>query len=161
ANNLFPGDTNNLADVFVSSPPVDSDGDGLPDSWENQFGLSERDATGLQGANGDPDNDGLTNRQELERGTHPRGVGKRYLAEGASGPFFDTRIALLNPSATVTETAVVEFLKTDGTMVSTVVSLPPYARRTVFADAIAGLASAEFSIVVEAESSVVVDRTMT
>jgi hypothetical protein len=44
----------------------DSDGDGLPDSWENQYfgNLS-------QTASGDPDGDGRTNAQEYADGTNP------------------------------------------------------------------------------------------
>jgi hypothetical protein len=45
---------------------VDSDGDGLPDAWETEnFGNLS------QTANGDPDNDGLTNAQEFANGTDP------------------------------------------------------------------------------------------
>lgn len=45
---------------------TDTDGDGLPDTWEMQYfgGLS-------QGANGDPDGDGLTNAQELAAQSNP------------------------------------------------------------------------------------------
>lgn len=48
------------------SPPSDSDGDGLPDSWEMEhFGnLSET-------AMGDPDSDGRTNLAEYQAGTDP------------------------------------------------------------------------------------------
>ncbi len=34
---------------------TDSDGDGLPDTWEIAHGLNPFDATGINGANGDPD----------------------------------------------------------------------------------------------------------
>lgn len=49
----------------------DSDNDGLPDSWENQFGLDSNNAVGNDGATGDGDNDGLTNIQEYNNGTNP------------------------------------------------------------------------------------------
>ena len=49
----------------------DSDGDGLTDTFELQFGLNPLDTTGINGANGDPDNDGLTNIQEQAAGTNP------------------------------------------------------------------------------------------
>ena len=50
---------------------VDSDGDGLPDYWEQGTGLDYNDATGEQGEAGDPDDDGLSNGAEHERGTRP------------------------------------------------------------------------------------------
>jgi len=54
-----------------SAVVVDSDGDGLPDAWEIANGLDPHDATGVNGANGDPDGDGLTNMQEYLAGTDP------------------------------------------------------------------------------------------
>ena len=50
----------------------DSDGDGLPDGWEVAYGLNPLSALGADGADGDPDNDGLTNAEELFFGTHPK-----------------------------------------------------------------------------------------
>ncbi len=49
----------------------DTDGDGLPDQWEVNNGLSAVDGTGDNGANGDPDRDGIPNAQELLDGTNP------------------------------------------------------------------------------------------
>ena len=49
---------------------------------------------------GDPDGDGQTNLEEQLAGTHPRGMQTRYLAEGATGTFFSTRIAVANPGTT-------------------------------------------------------------
>lgn len=49
----------------------DTDGDLLPDGWEVQYGLNPLDATGDNGADGDPDEDGLSNFQEMVYGTHP------------------------------------------------------------------------------------------
>ena len=42
----------------------DADGDGLPDWWENLYGLSSSSAEGDNGRNGDPDKDGLSNYAE-------------------------------------------------------------------------------------------------
>lgn len=50
---------------------ADADGDGLPDEWEERYGLNPFSAEGENGASGDPDGDGLTNLQELDRGTDP------------------------------------------------------------------------------------------
>ncbi len=49
----------------------DTDGDGLPDAFESRYGLDPNDATGANGANGDPDGDGLTNLQEWLLGINP------------------------------------------------------------------------------------------
>lgn len=53
----------------------DFDDDDLPDSWESQYALDPSDngslQTGLEGALGDKDGDGLTNREEYLLGTDP------------------------------------------------------------------------------------------
>ncbi len=46
----------------------DTDGDGLPDDWERQFGLSTNN---VADASIDTDHDGLSNRQEFLAGTNP------------------------------------------------------------------------------------------
>ena len=51
---------------------LDEDGDGLPDTWENQ--------NGVQDPNGDPDGDGLTNADEFALGTDP------HVFNGATPP---------------------------------------------------------------------------
>lgn len=61
--------SNNLGQVIVSDLAalyIDSDGDGLPDSWEQMFfgGLG-------QTATGDADGDGVSNLQEFLDGTNP------------------------------------------------------------------------------------------
>jgi glycosidase len=50
----------------------DTDGDGLPDFWENQNGLSPTNAAGVNGATGDPDGDGFMNIEEYIAGTDPQ-----------------------------------------------------------------------------------------
>jgi len=55
----------------TASPLLDRDGDGLPDAWEILYGLDETDPTGDEGANGDPDHDGVTNLEEYIAGTAP------------------------------------------------------------------------------------------
>jgi hypothetical protein len=57
----------------------DSDGDGLPDWWENQFGLNASDPSGANGANADSDGDGRTSLQEYVIGLNPTGRGQRLV----------------------------------------------------------------------------------
>jgi len=49
----------------------DMDRDGMPDGWEVSHGLDPRSATGADGANGDPDHDGLANIDEYLNDTDP------------------------------------------------------------------------------------------
>jgi hypothetical protein len=53
-------------DLRVALPFIDTDMDGLPDEWEQQY------FGGLQsGASADPDGDGMSNLEELKAGTNP------------------------------------------------------------------------------------------
>ena len=49
----------------------DRDGDGLPDDWEIHYGLDPLSATGINGASGDLDGDGITNLEEFRLGGAP------------------------------------------------------------------------------------------
>jgi hypothetical protein len=62
------------SDIAHLATASDSDGDGLPDWWENQNGLSSTDNGNLNIANGsagDPDGDGLANAQEYANRANP------------------------------------------------------------------------------------------
>lgn len=71
----FDGDgLSNLDEITIyHTDPLnpDTDGDGLPDGWEVANNLAPNDATGINGADGDPDGDGLRNFDEWCRQTNP------------------------------------------------------------------------------------------
>ena len=52
-------------------PNRDDDNDGLPNGWEQAYGLDPLDPNGNNGPNGDPDGDGMSNLQEYIAGTNP------------------------------------------------------------------------------------------
>lgn len=56
------------SDLISDSLDEDDDNDGMPDSWELQYGLNPRDASD---ALLDSDGDGFTNLQEFQQGTKP------------------------------------------------------------------------------------------
>ena len=51
---------------------ADSDGDGLPDYWEQGHGLDPSRATSDDGPTGDPDSDGANNSAEFVADTDPK-----------------------------------------------------------------------------------------
>ncbi|HYK05879.1 MAG TPA: VWA domain-containing protein [Thermoanaerobaculia bacterium] len=53
---------------------VDADGDGLPDRWEQAYGLDPVNGDGVNGRNGDLDGDGRSNFREFQDGTAPNAV---------------------------------------------------------------------------------------
>ena len=63
----------NLEEFNSHTDPTnpDTDGDNLPDGWEVTYGLDPNDATGVNGENGDLDNDGLTNYDEYSNSSSP------------------------------------------------------------------------------------------
>ena len=91
----------------------------------------------------------------------PQPVHTVYLAEGAtSSAFFDTRLALLNPSGLGT-LATLTFTPANGQAVTREVKVPGRTRRTVLPRMIPGLEAAEFATRVDSSRPLVVDRTMT
>jgi hypothetical protein len=58
------------ADEYIALG-ADSDDDAMPDVWESAHGLDPFDATGDNGALGDPDQDAASNWHEYQADTHP------------------------------------------------------------------------------------------
>jgi uncharacterized delta-60 repeat protein len=146
-----------LESVRAAYLQQDPDKDGLPTAWELVFGT---DAQGYD-RDGDLDGDGLTNAAELQQGSHPNGTFVRYFAEGATSSFFQTRIALLNPDES-RASVVLRFLRDDGTTGRHELLLDGRTRATVDVGDLPGMGPAPaFATVIEADRSVVLDRTMT
>jgi len=143
-----------------ATPPDegDADLDGLPDAWEQRYGLDPQSAVGDDGADGDPDGDGVRNADEYLAGTHPLGRYRRYFAEGARG-FFSTHYDLANPSAQPAE-VVARFFNEDGTTVAFPLTVDAHSSLRLAADTVEGLASA-FSALFESATTIGVSRTMT
>ncbi len=151
---LTGGDTNDTHDVFVFDLPdlLDADNDTMDDRWETLFSVSD--------PNADPDADGQTNAQEENAGTHPNGLVRRFLAEGATGSFFRTRIALANPSG-LAAAAMLTFDRGDGTRVRRSLAIPAGRSAVVDVGAITGLEGADASTTVESDRLLGVQRSMT
>ncbi len=142
-------------DVYIQS--LDYDNDAMLDVWEDFYGVN----TGNPGdGDRDADGDGVTNATEFAHGTHPRGLFTRLLAEGATGPFFDTGLSIGNPNP-VPATAVLTFQMRDGALLHHSLWMDARWSALIDVESIPGLASAEFSTRVESDVSLVVDRTMT
>jgi hypothetical protein len=84
-----------------------------------------------------------------------------YLAEGATGPFFDLDLLIANPNSTNAHADIV-FLLNDGTTVEYPKTIAPMSRVTIAVDEIPGLESAAVSSVVTSTSGLplIVERTM-
>jgi len=60
-----------LVHIQGDASGLDADKDGLPNDWEDQWGLDKYNADGDDGRMGDPDGDGVVNYREMELFTDP------------------------------------------------------------------------------------------
>ena len=129
----------------------DTDGDGLPNAWETQFGLDPSVATGVDGAGGDPDEDGVSNADDTPQGRTREGSIKRYLAEGVTNGFFNTRFAIANPQA-VEAKVLLTFVDAAGRTTRRSAPVPARSRRTVDAATVAELSGQSFATGLDSDS---------
>ena len=66
------GTTGMTFELGLSAGPQDTDRDGLPTDWESLNNLDDNDVTGDNGADGDPDLDGISNIVEWLVGLNPQ-----------------------------------------------------------------------------------------
>ena len=145
--------------TYTNASSNDTDGDGLPNAWETQFGLDPSVATGDDGAAGDPDDDGVSNADEYAAETHPRGFYQRYLAEGVTNGFFSTRFAIANPQA-VEAKVLLTFVDAEGRTTRRMLPVPARSRRTLDAATVAELSGQSFATGLDSDQLVVMDRLM-
>ena len=153
---LLPGnaDTNAVADIFAIDLParMDADGDTMNDRWERIFDVSDPDA--------DPDGDGATNAEEENAGTHPTGTIRQYLAEGATGAFFSTRLAVGNPDSFSRAVAIVTLANGSGGRAQRLVRLDEVEGASVDLGGLLGFETGDVSITIESDRVLAVSRNM-
>lgn len=158
ATNLVAGDANAADDIFLRDM-FDDDGDSITNEWETFFGFNPQLSTD---ATLDSDGDGKTNAEEFAAGTHPTGLSSatRYFAEGAANDFFDTRIAVSNPSTSATARVLLRFIKPDGSIATQLATLAPQRAYQLLVDSLPAVNGSAFATVVESDTLVVADRLM-
>jgi Zn-dependent metalloprotease len=153
----------------------DTDGDGVTDNVDSCVGVANTDQADADGdglgdacdncpttANGPGWPLGITVASQADADADTTGDAcdvPRFLAEGATSAFFDTRLALLNPTPAA-QRVVVRLERADGTSVAAEQTVPPASRVTIDPKTLAGADTAEFSTTVESAGPVLVDRTM-
>ena len=87
------------------------------------------------------------------------GLFTRYFAEGATGLFFDTNIALMNATDTAADVRV-RFQRPDGVEGVVSVTMPPLSRATVNPEQLDEMRDTAVATVIESTQPIIADRTM-
>ncbi|MGQ9536462.1 MAG: hypothetical protein ACUVT4_04425 [Actinomycetota bacterium] len=82
---------------------------------------------------------------------------RHFLAEGYTSPFFDTYLLFQNPGD-ATVSATIHLLKPDGSVTEEALGLAPHSRATLKVNQVPGLERSEFSVVVEADGPILLER---
>ena len=140
---------------------LDHDQDRMPDPWETLHGL---DATNAADAALDADGDGRTNRDEYAARSHPRGIYRRFFAEGVSAAPFETMVYVTGgqaPGPSV-RPLTVTFRGDDGSVASRTRHVTTFGRPEPEAVSPPPILTAtQFSIEVESDMPFAADRLTT
>jgi hypothetical protein len=83
-----------------------------------------------------------------------------FLAEGATGPFFECFVLMMNPNGVQADVALT-YLLPDGATIVQSITLPPHSRQTINVETVdPQLANTPVSIRVTADTGIVVERAM-
>ena len=78
---------------LVLDPNLDADNDGLPNGWEQTYGIDPLSGGGANGPAGDADGDGMSNLQEFLAGTDPTNSASSFRITSVVGSGSDVLIS--------------------------------------------------------------------
>lgn len=89
----------------------------------------------------------------------PAGARNWFLAEGATGGWFETFVLINNPNSSEV-TATIRYLTPRGVARTETRTLPPTSRTTIHVDRVPGLQNTEVSCSISASANIIVERSM-
>lgn len=143
--------------------------EALASQCDDLFGLKSTPNLLFGGSTTDSDGDGTSNQVECVAGSHPRGYFTQFFAEGATGGLFNARLSVTNPRPSHASICPqcgspahvqLSFLRADGTVIREHMLVPEGTEESLDLGAVPGLEHAEFSISIESDERIIVERTM-